>query len=329
MASRPEPAPEPEAPCGDARIAAPAPLVSIGLPVYNGERYIREAIDSLLAQDYPRFELWISDNASTDGTALICRDYAARDPRIRLVRNARNIGAIENFRAVFARATGEYFMWAAADDRWSSNCVSSLVAALEAAPTALLAASRSQDLGVDGMPMIGQPEVLAPVTQCAPLDAAKLLLSQSQHASAWFYGMFRRRGIAPVLPHLRERRPWGGDVVWLLGLALAGWITGSNEPVFYKRIRGTPSPFAPRTFVSEVGWMAWYLGALMREVVTSRLAARGKAEAARQVIVYWTRYAIDLWWRRRVTNPARHFVLRRAPRLAALAKGARARLRVI
>ena len=103
------------------------PQVSIGMPVYNGEQFIREALDSLLAQTFTDFELIISDNASTDGTEAICREYATRDARIRYVRWAENRGGIANFMHVLDKAVGEYFMWAAHDDRWDPNWVSSIL----------------------------------------------------------------------------------------------------------------------------------------------------------------------------------------------------------
>jgi glycosyltransferase involved in cell wall biosynthesis len=97
------------------------PKVSIGMPVYNGELYIREALDSLLAQTFTNFELIISDNASTDGTEAICNEYATSDARIRYVRHSVNRGAIVNFQFVLDEAIGEYFMWAAADDIFFTN----------------------------------------------------------------------------------------------------------------------------------------------------------------------------------------------------------------
>src|ERR1035437_2690330 len=96
----------------------PSPTASIGMPVYNGEKYIREALDSLLAQTLADFELIVSDNASTDGTDAICLEYAARGSRIRHVRQSESRGATANFQPVLDKARGEYFMWAAADDRW-------------------------------------------------------------------------------------------------------------------------------------------------------------------------------------------------------------------
>ncbi len=95
------------------------PLVSIGLPVYNGENYLEEAIRSILAQTYTHFELIISDNGSTDRTQEICEFYAERDLRIRYYRNKENLGAAWNYNQTFHLAKGKYFKWAAHDDIWN------------------------------------------------------------------------------------------------------------------------------------------------------------------------------------------------------------------
>jgi len=115
---------------GVMNMAGSKPLVSIGMPVYNGERFIRQALDSLLAQDYENFELIISDNASTDGTREICLEYGAKDKRIRYYQNEKNMGGAWNFRHVLELASGEYFMWAAHDDLWEPDFVSTLTACL-------------------------------------------------------------------------------------------------------------------------------------------------------------------------------------------------------
>lgn len=106
------------------------PMVSIGMPVYNGERFIREALDSLLAQTFADFELIISDNASTDATASICGQYAKQDSRIRYLRQESNIGAAANFRFVLDQAVAPYFMWAACDDKWSSDWLEEMCGAI-------------------------------------------------------------------------------------------------------------------------------------------------------------------------------------------------------
>ncbi|MGH8615564.1 MAG: glycosyltransferase family 2 protein [Gammaproteobacteria bacterium] len=93
-----------------------SPRVSVGMPVYNGAPYIKEAIDSILSQSFDDLELIISDNASTDATEGICRACAALDPRVRYVRNARNLGASDNYNAVCRLSTGQYFKWASSND---------------------------------------------------------------------------------------------------------------------------------------------------------------------------------------------------------------------
>lgn len=92
------------------------PYVSIGLPVYNGENFIRSAIESILAQTYTDFEIIISDNASTDNTEKVCREYLASDSRIRFYRQYENLGAAPNFNYLFTLARGKYFKWFAHDD---------------------------------------------------------------------------------------------------------------------------------------------------------------------------------------------------------------------
>lgn len=92
------------------------PFISIGLPVYNGERFLKETLNSVLNQTYQNFELIISDNASTDLTQKICREYKAKDNRVRYIRQKINKGGINNFKNVLDAAKGKYFMWIAADD---------------------------------------------------------------------------------------------------------------------------------------------------------------------------------------------------------------------
>lgn len=126
------------------------PVVSIGLPVFNGENYLEAAIESILAQTFRDFELVISDNASTDRTAEICLDYASRDARVRYFRNETNIGGGRNFNRVLALSSGKYFKWHAHDDVLAPDFVEKCLAVLEADPGVILVHSRTARIEEDG-----------------------------------------------------------------------------------------------------------------------------------------------------------------------------------
>jgi len=126
------------------------PQVSIGLPVYNGERFLREAIDSLLAQTLDDFELIISDNASTDGTQEICETYSTKDRRIRYYRSEANVGAGRNYNRVFELSSGTYFKWAAHDDVCAPEFLEKCVAVLERDPPVVLCYPMMIDIDEEG-----------------------------------------------------------------------------------------------------------------------------------------------------------------------------------
>lgn len=126
------------------------PVLSIGLPVLNGERFIAEALDSLLEQEFTDFELIVSDNASTDRTNAIVEGYASGDARIRHVRLERRHGAAYNFNLVARLGRGRYFKWAAHDDVCGPRFLGSCVAALDRDPTAVLSYPRAVQIDADG-----------------------------------------------------------------------------------------------------------------------------------------------------------------------------------
>lgn len=127
-----------------------APLVTIGVPIYNEARFLDATLASLRAQDYPNLDILVSDNASTDDTAAICARHAAQDPRLRIQRLPANVGASANFQRVVEQAQGRYFMWAAGHDRWTPGLVSECVALLEAHADAQLAFPCSRWMDVEG-----------------------------------------------------------------------------------------------------------------------------------------------------------------------------------
>ena len=117
--------------------------ISIGLPVYNGEKFIHKSIESILSQTLHNFELIISDNASTDKTSLICKEFASKDNRIRYFRHERNMGVFWNFNFVLEKAKNDYFIWAAVDDIWSKEFLGKLVPILQNFPNVVCSASKA------------------------------------------------------------------------------------------------------------------------------------------------------------------------------------------
>jgi glycosyltransferase involved in cell wall biosynthesis len=128
--------------------------MSIGVPVCNEDRFLEESLQSLLSQDYGNMEIIISDNASTDRTEEICREFSARDKRISYYRLESNQGAGANFRRVLEHARGKYFMWAAGHDLWSPKLISDCVHLLEAEPAAVIAFGSCKWVDASGQPML-------------------------------------------------------------------------------------------------------------------------------------------------------------------------------
>jgi glycosyltransferase involved in cell wall biosynthesis len=126
------------------------PLVSIGLYIYNGQRFIREALDSILSQTFTNFELIISDNASADQTAEIAEAFARRDNRIRYYRAEKNMRAGWNMRRVYELAIAKYFKWAAVDDLLEQDFLRRCVEILESDPGCVVAYAQTKEVNERG-----------------------------------------------------------------------------------------------------------------------------------------------------------------------------------
>ena len=127
-----------------ARMTWPGPLVTLGIPAYNAERFIAKALDSLLQQTITDFELIVSDNASTDGTRDICEYYARQDRRVRYIRQPVNIGAPRNWNAIVHHARGAYFKWSSANDYCSPSMLEQCLNVLESEPRVVLCYGKTQ-----------------------------------------------------------------------------------------------------------------------------------------------------------------------------------------
>jgi glycosyltransferase involved in cell wall biosynthesis len=189
------------------------PRLSIGMPVYNGEAYIREAIESLLAQTFTDFELVISDNASTDATPAICRTYADQDSRVRYLRQSSNLGAAQNFRFVLQAAReSEYFMWAACDDTWSKNWIESLLTDFQ-----------STDFGIFGGYREGSGAVIHPPSYLRGEYSQFFLDSDRTGKCLYSYAVFRRHVLLQSDMGFFDC-PVGADQVYLLHLLSLGTL---------------------------------------------------------------------------------------------------------
>jgi glycosyltransferase involved in cell wall biosynthesis len=195
------------------------PRVSVGLPTRNGERYLREVLDSLLAQTHPAAEILISDNASTDRTRAIAEEYASRYPTVRYVRQARVIGAVSNFNAAFRGTSGDLFMWAADDDLWDSRYIEECEAALTARPEAVLAATRLQFIDPGGNPIVMDYSGYDNVELSTSSVRARLESLTRRHGWYQIYGLIRRNALTKT--RLFQDR-YGSDVVLLCELAILG-----------------------------------------------------------------------------------------------------------
>lgn len=123
------------------------PKISIGLPVYNAEKFLEEKITSLLNQTIEDFEIIISDNASTDLTPKICQKYLEKDERIKYFKQEKNMGFPWNFNFVLKEASGKYFLWTAADDIILPEFIEKNVAVLESNNKIVCSASQVKSYG--------------------------------------------------------------------------------------------------------------------------------------------------------------------------------------
>jgi glycosyltransferase involved in cell wall biosynthesis len=195
------------------------PLVTIGLPVYNGMPTIGDALMTLLMQDYPNLQIVVSDNASTDGTLDVCQALARQDSRLRIISKQINEGAVANFRTVLDAADGEYFMWAAADDYWYPQFVSRLLPLLQGDADVGVAMCAVDRRLPDGRPF----DLIRFVGDMSPNGMGHFRLLSRILAGGkynlFIYGLFR----TPLLRSAMRHFPvvLGGDRQFICQIALA------------------------------------------------------------------------------------------------------------
>lgn len=212
------------------------PLITIGLPVFNGERFLRCAIDALLAQTYRNFELIIADNASTDNTFAIAQEYADRDNRVHLVRHPRNIGAAKNWNCIVPMARGRYFKWASSNDYVVPTMLADCLAAMQADVSLVLCAGGTTLIDETGS-VVQAYDGDVDAMHARPSERFKrvrreLALNNVQS------GLIR----TDALRKTRLERVYpGGDLVLVAELALLGRLRLLPQPLFFRRIGAASS----------------------------------------------------------------------------------------
>jgi glycosyltransferase involved in cell wall biosynthesis len=203
--------------------------VAIGLPVYNGEGFLAEAIASILGQSYGDLRLVISDNCSTDGTQDICRDFMKRDDRIEYHRQERNIGGAPNYNFVFQPKGSEYFKWAAHDDILLPNFLEETVRLLDEHPDAVIAHGRSQEIDEAGR-VTGDFDLSPSLRAMAPSQRLWRVMWAEYFTEV--FALMRSDAIART--RLHGGYP-GSDRNFMAEMLLLGNVAYSREVIFQRR----------------------------------------------------------------------------------------------
>lgn len=231
------------------------PLVSVGMPVYNGENHITKALDSLLVQTYGNFEVIIADNASTDGTPEICREYADRDRRVTYHRNGTNMGAAWNFTHTLALSAGKYFTWFAHDDTCDRRYLQLMVEFLEDHSDVVACGCSMQVL--DGSDNVVRTEPLEEILPRIEWQVARSSFFRVGRGNTYLmiYGLYRRESIMAMPIVVRE---YSGKLIldqselpFLSRVAVAGRMVALPEPVRSYRRHGESSWHREKALLSR------------------------------------------------------------------------------
>ena len=214
------------------------PIVSIGIPVYNSERYLEETLKSLLSQGFQDFEIIISDNASTDSTPAICREYEKKDSRVRYYRSETNYGPGWNYNRVFNLCNGKYFKWHACDDLLRPDFLEKCVEVLDTRPDVILAHSYTAEIDSQGHQIKNIDLTRIHTDHMRPSVRLRSMLTLGKYLSCAVFGLIRMDVLrnAPRKPSYAH-----GDVIFMGCLAVYGRFYQIPEPLFQYRIHAEQS----------------------------------------------------------------------------------------
>ncbi|HMB77448.1 MAG TPA: glycosyltransferase family 2 protein [Kiloniellaceae bacterium] len=272
------------------------PCVSIGLPVYNGENFVTEAIKSVLDQTFTDFELIVSDNHSSDRTEEICRAFQASDSRVRYFRNEKNLGAAPNYNIAWQHAAGKYFKWLAHDDALLPQYLENTVRALDENPDAVLCNTTAIYIDQNGDELGAYRSPLAKASSDKPSERLAAMILDS-HTCIDFFGLLRHSATENSILHQAYS---GADKAFLAQMALRGRLL-QIEPA-QVQMREHPQRYTRVTATARMK-LAWHdsnlehkrdipiltLYRACRDLVESEALSDADRTACRRVLrQFWT-----------------------------------------
>jgi glycosyltransferase involved in cell wall biosynthesis len=207
--------------------------LTLGLPVYNGERFLAASLDALLAQTFTDFELIISDNGSTDATGAIARSYESSDARVRYIHHPRNLGLAFNHNFVIEQAHGEFFKWVSDDDLYAPNLLQWCIDALDSRPEIVLA--HAWTALIDDAGQITNA-LEYPLTTDVPdvVERFRSVLYTPGPGHDDIYGVIRMSVLRQIAPHGSHHL---ADRTFVADLALHGPFHNVPDFLFFRRAR--------------------------------------------------------------------------------------------
>lgn len=208
-----------------------SPLVSIGVALFNDEKWVRRTLESIIFQQHQNIEVILSDDCSSDETAGICQEFAGKDSRVKYIRQKRNIGALANHELLFNLSSGDYFMWSNGHDFFESNYILNCLESLESDPSIALCCGKTLRIDING----NQEALLynGLDTRCLDtIESFKAVFSSVTKNACLFYGLFRSNVMKKSKLH---RKTIGGDLIFINEIGLLGNVLQRDDTTFYRQ----------------------------------------------------------------------------------------------
>lgn len=274
-----------------------SPRFSIGMPVFNGSAFIENAIDSVLRQTVPDWELVISDNASTDDTEIVCQRYAASDARIHYHRNEHNLGAHPNYNQTLKLARGKYFKWLAHDDALAPEFLELCGDQMATDPNAVLCMSDIRYIDAEGQD-IGVMDMAFPGSLARHPATRFSALVNRGHTAYHVFALIRR---TTLLDSVQLMSFHGSDRALIADLCLRGPLLHEHAPLMlvrehkarYTRAKTKPKERAAwhdAKLAGKASLPTWRLyGEYLKILRAAEVSASAKARCTLTLGAWWFR----------------------------------------